>query len=163
MTSRAIPAYVCLAVLLVSSVAQAQPEMVAERVASGLSRPVFVTTAPGDATRLFIVEQRSGSTGRIKILNLNTGTVNATPFLSISGLSTGSEQGLLGLAFHPNYQKNGLFYVKLEYVVHWRRYRDPRVCPANAGYRQRGERADRPHLQPAVPQPQWWLDGVWTQ
>ena len=41
-----------------------------ERVASGLSRPVQVAAAPGDTERLFIVEQRSGSTGRIKILNL---------------------------------------------------------------------------------------------
>jgi glucose/arabinose dehydrogenase len=57
---------------------------------------------------LFIVEQH---TGRIKILNLNTGLVNSTPFLDIDGLATGNEQGLLGLAFHPDYAANGLFYV----------------------------------------------------
>ena len=81
-----------------------------ERVASGLSRPVQVVAAPGDTGRLFIVEQRSGSTGRIKILNLVTGSVNTTPFLSLT-VSTSSEQGLLGLAFHPNYSQNGYFYV----------------------------------------------------
>ena len=81
-----------------------------ERVASGLSRPVQVAAVPGDTERLFIVEQRSGSTGRIKILNLVTGSVNATPFLSLT-VSTSSEQGLLGLAFHPNYSQNGYFYV----------------------------------------------------
>lgn len=80
----------------------------AKRVASGLNRPVYVTTPPGDTERLFIVEQH---TGRIKILNLDTGVVNATPFLDIDGLATGNEQGLLGLAFDPDYAVNGFFYV----------------------------------------------------
>ena len=80
----------------------------AERVASGLSRPVFVTTPLGDVRRLFIVEQHSG---KIKILNLTTGLVNVAPFVTVPDLSTGSEQGLLGLAFHPNYDTNGFFYV----------------------------------------------------
>ena len=78
------------------------------RVASGLSRPVYVTAPPDDTNRLFIVEQW---TGKIKILNRDGNAINATPFLTISGLSTGSEQGLLGLAFDPNYAANGRFYV----------------------------------------------------
>lgn len=82
-------------------------EIAPVRVASGLSGPLFVTAPPGDTERLFMVEK----TGGIKILNLNTGTVNPTPFLNIGGVSTGSEQGLLGLAFHPDYANNGLFYV----------------------------------------------------
>ncbi len=82
------------------------------RVASGLNRPIFVTYAPGDSTRLFIVEQR----GVIKILDLVGGTVLATAFLDINTLvvnlaSPNDERGLLGLAFHPNYQVNGFFYV----------------------------------------------------
>ncbi len=84
--------------------------MTSERVASGLARPVQCAAPPGDTDRLFIVEQRSGSTGRIRILNLNTGAVNGTPFLSQS-VSTGSEQGLLGLAFHPDYANNGYFFI----------------------------------------------------
>jgi glucose/arabinose dehydrogenase len=78
------------------------------RVASGLSRPVFVTSAPGDAFRLFIVEQKLG---QIKILT--GGVVLPTPFLDIGSLiaSSGNEQGLLGLAFHPNYSSNGYFFV----------------------------------------------------
>lgn len=73
--------------------------------ATGLSGPVEITNA-GDA-RLFAVEQ----VGRIKIVNPN-GTVNATPFLNISSVVLNSgEQGLLGLAFHPNYSQNGFFYV----------------------------------------------------
>ncbi len=82
------------------------------RVATGLEWPVFATYAPGDFTRLFILEKR----GRIRVLNLKTGVVTATPFLNIDSLvgggnSTNSERGLLGLAFHPGYQKNGFFYV----------------------------------------------------
>jgi Glucose / Sorbosone dehydrogenase len=96
---------------LIGSDVNGQPTMEATRIASGLARPVFVTAAPGDTTRLFIVEQRSGSTGRIRVYNVTTNTLLATPFLSINNVATGSEQGLLGLAFHPNYQTNGRFYV----------------------------------------------------
>lgn len=97
----------------VTSETLAQPTMTAERIVSGLNRPVFVGTAPGDPDRLFILLQRQNSIGRIKIFNLSTNTLNAADFLAISGLSGGNEQGLLGLAFHPNYQKNGLFYVNI--------------------------------------------------
>jgi glucose/arabinose dehydrogenase len=74
--------------------------------ATGFSKPVEITHAKD--TRLFVVQQG----GLIRILNSN-GTKNATPFLNISSLvsTTGSEQGLLGLAFHPNYKANGFFYV----------------------------------------------------
>lgn len=102
-----------VAVFFLAASVTAQPSMSVTRIATGLTRPVYVTVAPGDSNRLFIVEQRSGSTGRIKILNLTTGTVNVAPFLSIANVSTGSEQGLLGLAFHPDYQKNRRFYVNL--------------------------------------------------
>ncbi len=78
------------------------------RIASGLARPLFVTSPPADTKRLFIVEQH---TGRIQILRLDTGIINASPFLDLDGLTTGNEQGLLGLAFHPNYAANGFFYV----------------------------------------------------
>jgi len=81
------------------------------RVASGLARPVGVVNAPGDTGRAFIIEQRSGSTGRIRVLDLSTNTLLATPFLSVSSVSTGNEQGLLGAAFHPDYQTNGRFFV----------------------------------------------------
>jgi glucose/arabinose dehydrogenase len=81
-----------------------------ELVVSGLTKPVQVVAAPNDYDRIFIVEQRSGSTGRIKIYNLDTGTLNSTPFLSVS-VNTSSEQGLLGLAFHPDYESNGYFYI----------------------------------------------------
>ncbi len=81
------------------------------RVASGLTRPLFVTAPPGDTDRLFIVEQGSAGSAAIKILDLATGDVLATPFFSISGITTGGERGLLGLAFHPNYADNGLLFI----------------------------------------------------
>jgi len=76
-----------------------------ESFANGFSSPVDLQNAGDD--RLFVVEQG----GLIKILNAD-GTTNAIPFLNISGLvSGGFEQGLLGLAFHPDYATNGYFYV----------------------------------------------------
>lgn len=86
-------------------------ELSSDRIASGLAQPLFVTSPPGDSQRLFIVEQK---TGNIRILDLRTGTVQSTPFLTIPDaelLDTGGEQGLLGLAFHPNFAQNGKFYV----------------------------------------------------
>ena len=82
------------------------------RVASGLIFPVFATHAPDDFSRLFILEKR----GVIRILNLDTGVLNATPFLNIDSIVLGGtdlqdERGLLGLAFHPKYAENGFFYV----------------------------------------------------
>ncbi|MBI1268684.1 MAG: cadherin [Cryomorphaceae bacterium] len=75
------------------------------QIASGLSSPVGIYNA-GD-NRLFILEQ---SQGDIEII-----TTAGTPvgkFLDLTGLiSTGSERGLLGMAFHPQYASNGYFYV----------------------------------------------------
>ncbi|TWT45739.1 Quinoprotein glucose dehydrogenase B precursor [Phycisphaerae bacterium RAS1] len=87
------------------------PELDTVRVASGLSRPLYVTAPEGDFARIFILEQFSGTTGRIRILNIPGNTLNATPYLSISPVSTGNEQGLLGMAFHPDFLNNGYFWV----------------------------------------------------
>ncbi len=89
--------------------AQAVTGLDATRVASGLTQPLFVTAPPGDYNRIFIVRQ----TGQVHILNLETGAVNATPFLDIHSLltATNGEQGLLGMAFDPNYATNGKFYL----------------------------------------------------
>jgi glucose/arabinose dehydrogenase len=83
-----------------------------ELTATGLTRPVFATHAPDDYKRLFVLEKA----GVIRIVNLNTGSVNPSPFLNINSLvgggnSNDDERGLLGLAFHPDYQDNGQFYV----------------------------------------------------
>ncbi len=77
-----------------------------EPVAEGFDQPVFVTD-PGDGSgRLFVVEQ----TGRVRILE--GGAIREEPFLDLSALvSGGYEQGLLSLAFAPDYPKSGVFYV----------------------------------------------------
>jgi glucose/arabinose dehydrogenase len=105
---------VCLLalVILASDAVAQEPAIRTRRVASGLSLPVGVYHPPGDTERLFIVEK----TGRIRILTLANEQVLATPFIDLSssttgGTSTNSEQGLLGLAFHPDYANNGYFYV----------------------------------------------------
>jgi glucose/arabinose dehydrogenase len=80
-------------------------------IGSGFSSPLYLTSPPGDLARLFIVEQ----TGAIRVIK--GGTLLPTPFLDISDrISTGGEQGLLGLAFYPEFASNGRF------VVH---YTDP--------------------------------------
>ena len=73
--------------------------------AAGFDRPVVVTHA-GDS-RLFVVEK----SGYVRVVQ-SDGTVLPTPFLDLHTLvTTGNEQGLLGLAFHPNYASNGFSYV----------------------------------------------------
>ncbi len=130
---------VLLAALVLGSTARGELQISATRVANGLSRPVFATAAPGDTDRLFIVEQH---TGRIRILDLESGNLNNAPFLDLGGLATGNEQGLLGLAFDPDYATNGHFYVNLTVsggTTHIRRYTvsaNPDV--ANAGTQVRG-------------------------
>lgn len=70
------------------------------------SKPMSVTQAPGDQSRLFVVEQ-SG-----KVIVVKSGRVQAKPFLDISRLaSCCGERGLLGLAFAPDYNSSHRFYV----------------------------------------------------
>lgn len=79
--------------------------LTAETIADGLDRPLYLTAPAGDA-RLFVVEQ----TGRIRVVK--DGVLLAAPFLDLSSrVSGGGEQGLLSMAFHPDYARNGLFYV----------------------------------------------------
>jgi glucose/arabinose dehydrogenase len=109
--------------LAVSLQAQDQPQVVTTReappaadavqlvkVVSSLIRPLYVTHAGDGSGRLFIVEQR----GRIYVRENDALSI----FLDITNLASpeanGSgytERGLLGLAFHPDYATNGLFFV----------------------------------------------------
>lgn len=110
----ALITFAAVAASLVSSAFGQIPEVRTKRVATGFYYPTFVTHAPGDASRLFVVEKR----GAIKIIDLTSTppTVLPTAFLDIDPLVTGGtsvndEQGMLGLAFHPNYAQNGFFFV----------------------------------------------------
>lgn len=77
-----------------------------ETVTTNLDFPVYLTSPPGDASRLFILEKA----GAVRIIK--NGTLLGTPYLDLSSeVSKGGEQGLLGLAFDPDYAGNGRFYV----------------------------------------------------
>jgi glucose/arabinose dehydrogenase len=101
---------VIVAALLVPSAAPAgapPADLGLQMVADGFVEPVAVTGAGDGSGRLFVVEQA----GRIMVLR--GGEVLATPFLDIASRvdSSGNEQGLLGLAFHPGFASNGTFFV----------------------------------------------------
>ena len=96
--------FLSLICLLISLITFSQTVEV-ELFKDGFSSPLDIQNA-GD-NRLFIVEQG----GLIKILN-DDATVNPIPFLDISSIvNSGGERGLLGLAFHPDYENNGYFFV----------------------------------------------------
>ena len=97
--------------------------------------PVFVTAAPGESSRVFVVERQ----GRVQVVA--DGQVRPTPFLDLSDLvSAAGEGGLLSLAFAPDYGASGRFYVDYtdrssSHTIHVREYRrsaDPnRADPAS--------------------------------
>lgn len=80
------------------------------QVANGLTAPLYVTHAPGDFDRVFIV----GQNGSIRILDISQEPpqLMTLPFLDIqSRVRFSGERGLLGMAFHPDYAANGRFFV----------------------------------------------------
>ena len=82
------------------------PPVSSTKLVDGLSSPVHVTHADDGSGRLFVVEQ----VGRIRIVK--DGSLLSTPFLSItSRVRFGGEQGLLSMAFPPDYASKGYFYV----------------------------------------------------
>ena len=79
--------------LLVSAPATAQAPLTTELFVSGLQNPTDLTFAPGDPSRIFVIEQA----GRVRVIE--NGTLIATPFLNINPeVASGGERGLLGLA-----------------------------------------------------------------
>lgn len=90
--------------LLLGPILSAQT-IVLQPFATGFSAPVAITHAQDE--RLFVVQQG----GLVRIVAPD-GTINTQPYLNISSLIvSGGERGLLGLAFHPQYDTNGYFYV----------------------------------------------------
>src|SRR5581483_12103101 len=70
-------------------------------------QPAGIAGAPSDPSRVFVV-QRTG-----QVMLMKRGRTQSRPFLDIGDLvsTNGEEQGLLGLAFSPDYARSGLFYV----------------------------------------------------
>src|SRR5258708_33248973 len=78
------------------------------------SQPLCLRTPPGESNRVFVLEKG----GLIQVVT-NIGATNPVKSVYLSlqaNLSTGSEQGLLGLAFHPQFQSNGYFYIYRSYA-----------------------------------------------
>src|SRR4051794_37077476 len=78
------------------------------------SQPLCIRTPPGETNRIFILEK----TGLIQVVtNIGSANPSKTVYMDLRArLSTSSEQGLLGLAFHPQFQSNGLFYIYRSYA-----------------------------------------------
>ena len=84
----------------------AQPAIRLQPVLQGLSSPLFATHAGDGSDRIFVVEQGG------RILVLAPGATTPSVFLDINArVLAGGEQGLLGLAFHPQFATNGRFFV----------------------------------------------------
>ncbi len=85
--------------------ASAEADFVLTPIAKDFDRPIALTVAPGDATRLFITEQP----GRVRVVK--NGKRLGKAFLDISNrVSCCGERGLLSIAFHPAWQANGYFF-----------------------------------------------------
>jgi glucose/arabinose dehydrogenase len=98
-------ALVVVALLATGSAAARDQALRVVRVAH-FTAPVYATAAPGEPGRLYVVEQG----GRIQVLE--GGKVRSAPFLDVSSLIvSGEEQGLLSVAFAPDYAKSRRFYV----------------------------------------------------
>lgn len=113
---------------------KSQPIIGLVPVAWGLTNPVDMVPEPG-SNRLFVVQQG----GQISIVNGST--VLATNFLNVSGLLSGEgEQGLLSMAFHPNYLSNRYFFVyytnntgQITLARYQRNATNPDIADANSG------------------------------
>jgi len=72
------------------------------------SSPVFLTHSGDGTNKIFIVQQG----GLIKVFSNDSTATSSSIFLDVTArISTGSERGLLGLAFHPNFASNRFFYI----------------------------------------------------
>jgi glucose/arabinose dehydrogenase len=97
-----------------------------EEIASGLNRPTYVGVAPGDRGALWVLEQPG------RVIRLRGG--RRTTMLDLRDqVTTGAEQGLLGVAFHPDFATDRRLY------LHWS---DPRGDTRVAEFRVRGDRID---------------------
>jgi glucose/arabinose dehydrogenase len=96
-------------------------------------QPLYVAAAPGDRRRVYVVEQG----GRVRVVR--GGRVLREPFLDVSGqVTAGGEQGLLSVAFPPDHQRTGRFYVyftdraQQQRVVEYRRTSADRADASSA-------------------------------
>ena len=105
--TRAVKTYVTVLLVVGFQITNAQaPTLAYQPAITGLSSPVDIVNAADGTNRIFVVQQG----GVIKVYNQSLTFLG--DFLTVTGLRTaGGEQGLLSLAFHPNYNSNGYLYV----------------------------------------------------
>ncbi len=113
------------------SVDEARGPVIAREIVSGLNSPLYATTPPHDSRHLFILQKG----GAIRIYDRQHESLRRESFMAVSPISTQSEQGLLGMAFHPKFEENRYFFLNFtndngDTVV--RRYR---MQSAEAPYR----------------------------
>ena len=84
---------------------QPQPVLTYQPVISGLSSPIDIVNAGDGTDRLFVVQQG----GAIRVYSPAYAFLGT--LVTVAGISTGGERGLLSPAFHPNYETNRYFYV----------------------------------------------------
>ena len=106
---RVSPYTVATAVCLSLTNVVAQEDIQLVKIASGLKKPTAVVSSHDGSNRMFILEQCNA----VRIMKY--GHLLPTPFLDLSGVvrCSGNEEGLLGLAFHPEYKENGHFYINM--------------------------------------------------
>lgn len=128
----------CLGLIPIAAV-QAQIDIQLEPFVNGVQQPVLVTHAGDGSGRIFVVERQ----GKIRVIDPE-GNLLPTPFLDVGAgglnrIDIGfSEQGLLGLAFHPDFENNGRFFLNYTrtdddtIVSEWRVSPDPNVAYATS-------------------------------
>ena len=109
--------------VIVETIPASEVPIALETVAEGFTSPVWATNAPGDRLRLFVVDQVGTITAislnpgknarvpdRLEVLDVGANGLGLLVELGAFGPGTFDERGLLGLAFHPDFRKNGLLY-----------------------------------------------------
>jgi glucose/arabinose dehydrogenase len=125
-----------LAVVVVVACASARPQALHLVRVGHFKAPVYATSAPGEPGTLYVVEQAG------RILALENGRIRPTPFLDIrSQVRSGGEQGLLSVAFAPDYAQSRRFYVD---------YTDSNGDTRVVGYRSDGTKANPASATPLV-------------
>ncbi len=76
-------------------------------ITSGLWQPIGIYAPPGDPNHLMTV----GKGGDIRVVDIANNVLLPTPFQFVPDVPTMNEQGCYAIAFHPNYQANGYFYI----------------------------------------------------
>jgi glucose/arabinose dehydrogenase len=129
----------CLAALLFFALAAPSEATQLVKVGS-FAQPTYVTAPPGDSSRLFVTQQAG------KIMVVVGGQAQATPFLDLTGKVKppgSTEQGLLSMAFAPDYAQSGKFYV----------YYTSRNCPSSPGCDEHVSEFRRSAANPNVADP----------